>query len=159
MTDDAPAAPGATEASACRRTAMDLLARREHSRAELADKLAQRGFDAALVGDTLDTLAGERLLSDERFTEQFIESRIRRGQGPVRIVAELTRRGIAGADAREQLDALGVDWVALARETRDARFGAAPPGNYREWARQARFLQYRGFSSEQVRNALGDFPV
>ncbi len=159
MTDDAPAASGAAEAVACRRTAMDLLARREHSRAELADKLAQRGFDAALVGDTLDTLAGECLLSDERFTGQFIESRIRRGQGPVRIVAELARRGIGGSDAREQLDALGMDWAALARETRDARFGTAPPENYREWARQARFLQYRGFSSEQVRNALGDFPV
>jgi len=144
---------------ACRRTAMDLLARREHARAELASKLAERGFEAALITTTLDALERDGLLSERRFLESFVAGRVRRGQGPVRIASELARRGIDAADARAALDALEVDWVALARETRERRFGAPPPADYREWARQARFLQYRGFSSEQVRNALGDFGV
>jgi regulatory protein len=47
------------------------------------------------------------------------------------------------------------DWAAVARDVRRRRFGVSPPGDYAERARQARFLQYRGFSPEQVRAALG----
>ena len=53
------------------------------------------------------------------------------------------------------LDAAAEDWAALAREVRRRRFGLSPPGDYAERARQARFLQYRGFSNEQIRAALG----
>jgi regulatory protein len=45
--------------------------------------------------------------------------------------------------------------VAVAREARRKRFGSAGPADFRERARQGRFLQYRGFSSEQIRAALG----
>jgi regulatory protein len=48
-----------------------------------------------------------------------------------------------------------VDWAATARELRRRRFGVSPPGDYPERARQARFLQYRGFTAEQIRAALG----
>ncbi len=43
---------------AVRRAAMDLLARREHGRAELSRKLRQRGASAELIDPTLDRLAG-----------------------------------------------------------------------------------------------------
>ena len=59
------------------------------------------------------------------------------------------------ADIETALDAAAEDWVAVARETRRKRFGAAGPADFHERARQARFLQYRGFTSEQIRAALG----
>jgi regulatory protein len=59
------------------------------------------------------------------------------------------------AEIEAGLDAAGEDWVAVAREARRRRFGVSPPGDYPERARQARFLQYRGFSHEQIRAALG----
>ena len=49
----------------------------------------------------------------------------------------------------------GTDWPELARAVREKRFGAGAPADFRERARQARFLQYRGFTADQVRQALG----
>jgi len=137
---------------ACRRRAMDLLARREHSRRELERKLAARSFDEALVRDVLDELEREGLLSAERFAQSFIEARYARGQGPRRIGRELAQRGVdppAGV-----IDDVRFDWDALARATRPKRFGPEAPASLEDKARQARFLEYRGFSHEQIRRAL-----
>ncbi len=100
-------------------------------------------------------LVAERLLSETRFTELFIRQHAGRGHGPVRIRAELRERGVTDADIDEALDGAAEDWAAIARETRRRRFGAAGPADFRERARQGRFLQYRGFTSEQIRAALG----
>lgn len=137
----------------CRRRAMDLLARREHSRLELARKLG-RSFDATLVAGVLDALTTEGLLAEARFVDSFIRARTRKGQGPVRIRGDLAERGIRGSSVRAGLADAGCDWCALAAEVRAKRFGAAPPKDFRERARQAKFLQYRGFDAEQIRAAL-----
>ena len=129
---------------------MELLARREHSLAELRAKLAARGFAADEVEDALGRLAREGLADEARFCEAFIAARIRKGQGPIRIRAELGERGIDGATIEAALAGTH-DWPALAREVRARRFGAGPPQDYRDRARQSRFLEYRGFTSEQVR--------
>jgi regulatory protein len=137
---------------ACRRRAMDLLARREHSRLELERKLAARSFDEALVADVLDELEHDGLLSAERFAQSFVEARYARGQGPRRIGRELAERGV---DAPPGLiDDARFDWDALARATRARRFGAEAPASFEDKARQARFLEYRGFSHDQIRRAL-----
>ena len=135
-----------------RRQALDLLARREHSRLELERKLAARGFEPDLISEALDQLGRENLQSDARFAASFVQARAARGQGPVRIRMELAERGVGGADT--YLRAAGLDWAALARETRIKRFGKAVPGDFKEKARQMRFLQYRGFSHDQITAAL-----
>lgn len=132
---------------------MDLLSRREHSLAELRTKLLARGFEADEVESAVGALAGEGLADDSRFLEAFVASRIRKGQGPIRIRAELAERGVAADSAATYL-ADAHDWRALAREVRARRFGATAPREFRERARQARFLEYRGFTSDQVRAAL-----
>ncbi|MDJ0927686.1 MAG: regulatory protein RecX [Gammaproteobacteria bacterium] len=137
-----------------RRVAMDCLARREHSENELRRKLASRDFTADEIDATLSDLVREGLASDARFAEAFAANRASRGQGPVRIRVELEARGVAAELIDQQLRAH--DWVAAASEARDKRFGGAIPADYREWARQARFLQNRGFTSEQVRAAFGN---
>lgn len=137
---------------------MDLLARREHSRVELNRKLSRRGFSPELLGPVLDQLTVERLLDESRFVESFVSTRVRRGQGPVRIGAELRQRGVTEQTGEQGMAAAEVDWVVRARETRSGKFGEALPADRREWARQARFLQYRGFTSEQIRAALGEPP-
>ena len=43
-----------------------------------------------------------------------------------------------------------VDWITAAREVRERKFGAGSPADYKERARQSRFLQYRGFTGEQI---------
>lgn len=131
---------------------MDLLARREHSRLELTRKLVSRSFDESLVSVVLDELENDGLLSAERFLQSFVETRYARGQGPKRIERELADRGIESSAG--YLDDPRFDWATLARETRSRRFGKAMPTDFREKARQMRFLEYRGFSRDQIRYAL-----
>jgi regulatory protein len=138
----------------CRKRAMDALARREHSRAELERKLGDAGFDADTVAATLDQLAADGLQNDARFVESFVSSRYRRGKGPSRIRAELRERGIPGAAVDRAIADSGLDWVALATDVRSRKFGLSAPPDFPARARQMRFLHYRGFSSEQIDAAL-----
>jgi len=145
-----------------RHIAMDLLARRDHSRLELEEKLTQKlaakleageisGEDIYLV---LDELEQDGLLDDSRFAESFINSRIRRGQGPVRIRRDIDQKGISSALVGRIFEEQDFNWVRLAREVRVKKFGTSAPEDYKERARQARFLQYRGFSGAQIQSAL-----
>lgn len=134
---------------------MDLLARREHSIDELRAKLVARKFDVEEVDVVVARLAEEGLVSDERFAEAFVSSRVRKGQGPSRIRLELQRRGVSGGCITTCLDRADIDWNELAREVRIKKFGSGRIADYREWARQAKFLQYRGFTSDQISDVLG----
>ncbi|MCA1798766.1 MAG: recombination regulator RecX [Xanthomonadaceae bacterium] len=132
---------------------MRYLARREYAAAELRDKLVRRGYDGAIVAQVIAQLTEARAQDDDRFIEAFVRSRVGRGQGPVRIGAELRQRGIPD----EQVDAAlatAADWRAQARDARAARFGAGPPGDWSTRGKQARFLEQRGFTHEQIRAAL-----
>ncbi|MEN7344163.1 MAG: regulatory protein RecX [Pseudomonadota bacterium] len=140
----------------CRKRAMDALARREHSRAELTQKLEKVGFAADTIATTLDRLADENLQNDDRFIEAFIASRWRQGKGPVRIRAELSNRGVTRTAIDAQLAICDKDWFALASEVRARKFGDALAPDYQTRAKQMRFLSGRGFSAEQVRAACGD---
>jgi regulatory protein len=154
-----PRKPDTDAADADERTvrtaALALLAGRDFGRAELARRLERRGYPAAVVAAVVVGLVAERLLSETRFVEQFIRQHAGRGHGPARIRAELRERGVPEEEIEAGLDAAAEDWAALARDARRRRFGLSPPGDYAERARQARFLQYRGFSHEQIRAALG----
>jgi len=144
------------DAAAAREAAVRLLARREHSARELQRKLAERGFESAAVAEALEGLAADGLLSDERFAEAFVGSRIERGSGPRRIQAELRERGITDELIARHVDFSDRQWRERAARVRRKRFGPALPGELRERSRQARFLQYRGFTAEQARAALND---
>lgn len=140
----------ATDGDDVRRLALDLLARREHSRRELARKLQLRGHDPGAVDAVLTALESEGLLSDARFAETFVWSRFQRGSGPQKIHAELRERGVDEVLIDSSIEALADDWQALLREVREKKFGRALPGDFRERSRQMRFLQQRGFTAEQI---------
>ncbi len=149
-----PSADAELDEPACTNAALALLARREHSRRELTRKLGTRGFPESVIAPVLDELERSGSLADARFTDSFVRSRVAKGQGPQRIRADLAQRGIADTEADEALRGSEVDWRATIRAVRRKKFGAELPADYAERARQARFLQYRGFSSEQIRAAL-----
>lgn len=144
----------AADAAEVRARALALLARREHSALELKRKLRQRGYDDALVDPAVAALVAENLLSESRFAEGWVRSRVARGQGPRKVEAELRRRALGEAEITRALAAAGTDWATLAAEARRKRFGAELPATLVDKARQARFLQSRGFDAEQIRHAL-----
>jgi regulatory protein len=138
---------------AARRAAMDLLARREHSRRELSRKLGQR-FAPQLLDQTLERLARDGLQSDRRFAESYVRQRSERGYGPLRLVRELRERGIEGKLADDAVAAAGRDWSSLARAALQKKYGDAPAGDRRELGRRLRFLYRRGFDTSLLGDSL-----
>jgi regulatory protein len=148
--------------SSLRKKAMNLLARREYAVGELRQKLLTFVYtklnkkDAAIgsVDRVIDELQGEGLLSDERFTEAFVRYRKNNGHGPMRIQTELRERGVSEKIQATWLDFTDPQWLERVAQVRSKRFGDDLPGDYKERARQARFLQYRGFTTDQIKQAL-----
>lgn len=148
-----PAPEEAGSPGAVRQAALALLARRDHATGELARKLRERGFESQAIAAVVEDLAAGRFLDDERFVEHFIAYHAGRGQGPHRISAELRQAGVSAETVSRQLKT-AVDWRESARVARRKKFGSAVPRDFKSRARQARFLEYRGFSSDHIRAAL-----
>ncbi len=147
-----------------RHAAMNMLARREHTARELTDKLGKK-FRAANESDIGEALSGwieevidqlrhEGLQSNARFIEMFINARRNRGYGPVRIAQELKQKGLDSSDYELMLDRYGEQWFEQARQVRKKKFGCKQISEAKEKARQSRFLQYRGFTIEQIEPLL-----
>jgi len=137
-----------------RAAAIVLLSRRDFASGELRQKLEQRGFDRERVAEAVAELVEGRLLNDARFAENYVAYHSDRGDGPLKIQAELKALELPSELIRGALDA-GPDWRARAREVRIRRFGLEEPKTWPQKAKQGRFLQYRGFSSDHIRAALG----
>ena len=133
-----------------RNTAMNLLARREHSASELLQKLKQRDHDADEILLVIEQLQADNLQSDARFAESFINQRANSGRGPVKIRHELRQKGVAEDLTESLLEPFAEQWQAHMIEQRIRKFGRDIPADYAQKMKQARFLQNRGFSPESV---------
>lgn len=129
--------------------AMGLLARREHSVKELQTKLSA-DFDIDNINELIEKLISANLQSDERFTENYIRYRSQRGFGSQRIRQELKERGVTADIISNELNTAEIDWFSLAITVRCKRFGELVPDSAKDKAKQQRFLQYRGFTHEQI---------
>ena len=144
-----------------RRAAMDMLARREHSRLELARKLGRK-FSGQTIGHVsgVEDLIEEELLklrqegvqSDARLAEVFIRARTGRGQGLIKIRMELKGRGVSEDDIALAFEVCSVDWYSLAHEVAVKKFGDGFESRQdrKEKSRLSRFLQQRGFSYDHI---------
>ena len=141
----------------CLQAAIRLLSRREHSRKELASKLRNKDYlDASYIDGILDELEAGNYLSDQRFAEMFVRSRISRGQGPQKIQHELSQRGINSTLIEQSIQLADPDWLELAKQQREKRFGVEFPPNFKEQAKQSRFLAGRGFFSDTIRDIFNN---
>jgi regulatory protein len=94
------------------------------------------------------------MLDDARYGESLVRMLTGRGQGPYRVRQALLEAGLA-EDAVATALATAPDWLLLAADVRQRKFGADQPQDWPERARQMRFLQYRGFSKDHIASALG----
>ena len=135
-----------------RQQAIRLLARREHTRVELARKLAGLGTREE-IDVVLTELESSHMQSDSRTAEAWLRGNAARlGASSLRhtlksrgLAPELIEEQIAQADLPDEMERARAVW---------ARKFSAAPSNAKEWARQARFLQSRGFASDVVRRLL-----
>ena len=137
-----------------REAAVKLLARREHSEYELRAKLNKREYDDDAVAPVIEALRGEDLVSDARFAEAYVQARVNKSFGPVRIRGELQQRGVSDDQAEEVLNAADCDWDAAATAAVQRRFGSGVPKDRKERQRRYSYLSRRGFTGDQVNQAL-----
>jgi regulatory protein len=135
--------------------AVALLARRDHSRAELAAKLRRaltETDDPGEVERVLDALERDKLLSDERYAGTLTRTRAAR-YGDARVRYDLKSAGVKADTVDRSVASLKGTEVERARAVWTRRFGELP-NTQQERGRQARFLQARGFSTETIRQVL-----
>lgn len=135
-----------------------LLARREHSRRELLEKLSQRGLRGVEAEAVIDDLAERNWQNDERYTESYVRQRIAKGYGPIRIGYELQQRGIAQGELDAEAEAQG-GWLELARAAYLGKYGDEITLPANEWAKRSRFLQQRGFSGETIKHLFAELKI
>ncbi len=156
--------------------AVALLSRREHSRQELARKLAPHSDDSDALERLLDDLTREGWLSDERFAQSLLHRRSAT-RGTARIVNELRQSGVPEAAIAQARDELNTTEFERALAVWKKKFGASAsfrsgdatddeglePGraaaraqsDRAAYAKQARFLAGRGFSHDVIGRVLG----
>ena len=135
-----------------RRAALSLLARREHARCELAEKLARR-FDADSIAAALDELAQNGMLCDLRFARAYLrETGNKFGREKLR--EKLLSRGVSEGDIAAALSEIGGDECQRAAAALSAKYGGAKLAEEKSRARAARFLGARGFAEEDAERAL-----
>lgn len=135
-----------------RNRALQYLARREYSRAELHAKLLPHAAEVEEVESLLNDLVSSGWLSDERALEQMVRVRSTRF-GTQRIVHELKQKGLSDDLVKAALPQLKAGEFAAARLVWQKKF-ASSPQDQKAKAKQIRFLQSRGFSTSVILDVL-----
>lgn len=141
---------------AIRQSALNLLARRDHTKQELMQKLSTKGHSKEDITEVINALDQKKLINEDRFTESYVRMRRNKGYGPDRIRQELNARGITDITIAEHLMLADNGWSKVARDVWQKHFKGKQPDSYAEQAKQMRFLQYRGFNREHIRSLFKD---
>ncbi|MFT5313170.1 MAG: regulatory protein [Paraglaciecola sp.] len=126
------------------------LAAREHSRHELLSKLLRKEHDAQLCHQQIDKFSQANIQSEQRFAESLVRSRINKGMGEDRIRRELNEHHIEQELINHTFAVQDADWFELALKVYTKKYGEQPATSWQEQQKRSRFLQYRGFSYEQI---------
>ena len=131
--------------------AVSLLTRREHSVKQLHTKLLQKGYSLDESDTAIAELCQQNLLSNIRYAECYVRARSQRGYGPIRLVLELQQAGIEQYIIDASLaEYSSDDWLAILKSLQQKRFDGEFSADQTERAKQVKFMQYRGFSYEQI---------
>ena len=141
-----------------RLSALKLLARREHSYHDLKRKLLSRSFPEDEIILVLDDLIIEGSLSDQRFVEHFLRYNVQRGYGPNQIRQKLLQYGVSEALIKEGLSSYSAQWMTEIEQVYRKKFKNfaailqtfSNGDKHKAIAKVKRFLQYRGFTLEQI---------
>lgn len=134
--------------------AISYLARREYSAKELDQRLTQKEFPQKIIQPVLAKLILDGYQSDERFTEMYIRSRVRAGDGPFKIKISLREKGICESLALAVMDTQDIDWREQAQLLKEKRFGLLCDSP-EQLAKQIRYLKNKGYYQEDIQAVTG----
>lgn len=132
----------------------ELLAIRDHSQQELAQKLNRKGYPTEEIAAILTEFVDKNWLNDQDFAAQLIDQALRKQQGPLKVRQQLQQKGVSSDDSALAMEAIDVsDWAEAARGAWEKRFGEAPT-DAKAAAKQWRFLAQRGFAQDHIRRGI-----
>ena len=140
--------------SEIRNTCLVALTRREFSTKELKEKLRLRFGADGLIDTVINELTAEKLLCDERYTESFVLARVNRGQGRIKIKADIYAKGISAERVNRVMAELKIDWVLLAQRVLKKKRKSEDITDKKQFGKTIRFLQHRGFDFDEINQAL-----
>lgn len=138
-----------------RQAILNLLAKRDHSQQEIIQKLTAKGYPLEELQEIITDLIKTNLINDHRLTENYIQSRRNKGYGPKRIDLELQQRGIANEVIAAYLQINDNAWLVEAYKVWQKHFKNKAQ-DYKNKAKQMRFLMYRGFTTAHIARILED---
>ncbi len=134
--------------------AIHLLSRRDHGEYELYQKLAKKGYGEEQIQEAVNYCIDHDYLDDLRYAKSQIRQHVYKGHGERRIRQELKQKRISESVIEEAILEEPQDWFELAKVVAEKKFKGTKAEDQREYAKQVRFLQYRGYSFEQIEYAL-----
>ncbi|MBF4384971.1 recombination regulator RecX [Vibrio anguillarum] len=138
----------------CKECALQLLSRRDHSEHELQQKLISKGYDTEIIVQTMSYCLENHYLDELRYAASQIRQHVTKGHGERRIRQELSQKRVSSDDIETALYQEPQDWFELAKAVAEKKIREPAEKGSKEHAKQVRFLQYRGFSFEQISYAL-----
>ncbi len=130
------------------------LARREHSKTEIMQKLLSKDLDERMCYEQLQKFIEKGIQSDSRYLEAYVRSAYQKGKGPNVIRQTLISHSIEGTEVSESINQEQYDWYELAKQVRIKKFGHKLPTEFKHIQKQKRFLQYRGFEQPHIQYAF-----
>ncbi|MDG1753202.1 MAG: regulatory protein RecX [Thalassotalea sp.] len=135
---------------------IDLLSRREHSALELRNKLRLREFQDDEISIVIDYLVENDYLSESRFADSVYRTRVNKGYGKRFIENELAQKGVSSTDINAAAQELDVNWYHQVEIVYKKRFSDTPIIEQKDKAKRIRFLQHRGFSTDEIFTVLNE---
>lgn len=134
--------------------AMQLLSRRDHGEYELYQKLALKGYPEDEIDLAVNYCLDNHYLDDLRYAKSQIRQHVYKGHGERRIRQELSQKRVSEAVIACALQQEPQDWFERAKSAAEKKFKGHKANDQKEYAKQVRFLQYRGYSFDQIHYAL-----
>lgn len=139
--------------------AVFMLSRRDYATVELKRRLERKIWesgkdsptDEAFLPQVIESLLESQYLDDNRTIYTFFNSYLNKSYGPLRIRQELRAKGFPSEIIDRILEETETDWYELCKEVKEKKFGNSKPKDFKEKGKQIRYLQYRGFTSEYMR--------
>lgn len=138
----------------CKEAAMQLLSRRDHGEYELYQKLSLKGYQQEEIEEAVNFCLDHHYLDDLRYAKSQIRQHVYKGHGERRIRQELQQKRVADDVIDVAMLEEPQDWFELAKSVAEKKFKGNKAKDQKEYAKQVRFLQYRGYSFEQINFAL-----
>ena len=136
---------------------MHLLARREHSRQEMLNKLLLKGYAKDVILSVIEELAQRGIQSDSRYAESYARQLIQKGYGPIHIAYELRKNGVDAINLDDLVLETAGSWMNLLELVYTKKFGHGSVPESNERAKRSRFLIQRGFSGTMISTFFDNF--